>query len=577
MIKKFLYLFDKYQKKALLILFSFMFISTILEMVGLSFIFLIVGILGSTSTNSNLYINKLSSLFESDKAEIFSYFLLIFLIFYIIKIVFLTFYNWFEANFLYSYKEKLSSKLFQEYLNQNFSYFYERNSSEFIRNLITEIDHFHHYLICILRLALEIIIVIGIFCFLTFISWYFTIMISIFFLFFFSLYFFLFRGKLKAWGIQRQSSINKKIQFIQESFGGLKIIKLLGRENFFYNKFKVHNINLAKINAITYFFSNVPKLLLELAAILIITFSLFILYSYEKNLTEIIQIFSIYVAASFRVLPSVNRIVSNIQIIKFSYPAMNVIYRELKNFKKGVQPSYEKFVFNKNIFVDIKNFKYPNSNNFEIVDVKLNISKGQKIGIIGSSGSGKSTIIEILTGILKPTKGSVTVDGKSIFFNIRGWQQLIGFVPQKIFILDESLRNNILFGLDNKKYTDDQIISLIKKINLESLLKRLSNGLDGNLGEEGINLSGGEIQRIGLCRALIYDPEILFLDEATSSLDNNTESLILDELKLFQEKTIISIAHRLNSLKYSDIIYYINNGKLLDQGSFEKFKLTEQL
>ena len=178
-----------------------------------------------------------------------------------------------------------------------------------------------------------------------------------------------------------------------------------------------------------------------------------------------------------------------------------------------------------------------------------------------------------MTGILEPAKGSITVDGKSIFSNVRGWQKLIGFVPQKIFILDESLRNNILFGLDNKKYKDDQIISMIKKFNLEILLKRLTGGLGGNLGEEGVNLSGGEIQRIGLCRSMIYDPEILFLDEATSSLDTNTESQILDELEIFKEKTIISIAHRINTLKNCDKIYRLNNGKVVDEGSFDKFKM----
>ena len=150
---------------------------------------------------------------------------------------------------------------------------------------------------------------------------------------------------------------------------------------------------------------------------------------------------------------------------------------------------------------------------------------------------------------------------------------MIGFVPQKIFILDESLRNNILFGLDSKKYNDEKVISVIKKLSLESLLKRIPDGLDGNLGEDGINLSGGEIQRIGLCRTLIHDPEILFLDEATSSLDVNTESQILNELQVFKEKTIISIAHRINTLKNCDKIYRFDNGKVVDEGDFNKFKM----
>jgi len=317
----------------------------------------------------------------------------------------------------------------------------------------------------------------------------------------------------------------------------------------------------------------VPRLLFELVGIFLITFSLFFLYYSGKSLIEITQILSIYVAAGFRILPSVNKITNSLQQIRFYYPTTNLLYNELKSFKKKSQPSDENFSFNKNIFVDIKKFKYPSSKNFEISNVKLDISKGQKIGIIGQTASGKSTIVEIITGILEPIRGTIIVDGKSIFSNIRGWQKLIGLVPQKIFILDESLRNNILFGLDNKKYTDDKIISVIKKFSLERLLKILPDGLDGNLGEEGINLSGGEIQRIGLCRTLIYDPEVLFLDEATSSLDVNTESEILDELKIFKEKTIISIAHRINTLKNCDKIYRFDNGKVIDEGNFDKFKM----
>jgi len=573
MIKKLLYFFNKNQKKTLLMLFSFMLIATILEMVGLGFVFSIVTALDSTNAKGNLFINKLSTFFELENVEIISYLLLAFVVFYIIKIIFLTFYQWFESKFLYTYKENLSSRVFKEYLGQNFSYFYNRNTSEFIRNLITEVDLFIIWLISILKVALEIIVVIGIFCLLAYINLYFTISITITLLFFSFIYFFLFKKKLNAWGIQRQTNLQKKIQFMKEGFEGIKIIKLLGREDFFFNKFKIHNVNLSKISTMTSFISGVPKLLFELVGIFFLTFAVAILYYSNKNLIEIAQILSVYVAASFRIWPSANKIVSSLQLIKLHYPAMHVLYDELKNFKTEVQNPYKKFPFNKNIYVDIKKFKYPNSNNFEISDIKLNISKGQKIGIIGPTASGKSTVIEILAGISKPTEGSIIVDEKPISSNLLGWQKLIGFVPQKIFILDESLRNNILFGLDKERYTDNQIISLIKKLSLEKLLKRLPKGLDGNLGEEGINLSGGEIQRIGLCRALIYDPEILFLDEATSSLDIRTESQILDELKIFKEKTIISIAHRINTLKNCDMIYRFDNGRVVDKGDFDKFKI----
>ena len=573
MTKKFLSFFNKYQKKSLFFLFIIMSFSTILEMVGLGFIFSIVGVLNPDIIQSNLFINKLKIFFSLKTNEIISYLLIIFFLFYLLKIIFLTFYNWYESKFLYSYKEYLSSKVFKEYLNQNFSYFYNRNTSELIRNLMTEVDQFSLYLVSILKLILETIVVIGIFCILAYVNFYFTILISIVFLFFSSIYFFLVKEKLNIWGKQRQTNQQKRLQFMQEGFDGIKIIKLLGRENFFFSKYKIYNVHLAKIAMKAHILQGIPRLLFELVGISFITFALLILYYSGSSLVEITQILSVYVAASFRILPSVNRIVSSLQFMKLSYPAMDVLHNELKNFKKVDNTINEKFSFNKDIFIDIKSFKYPTSNNFEISNVKINILKGQKIGIIGPSASGKSTIVEILTGISDKPLGNITVDGKSIYSNIKGWQKLIGFVPQKIFILDESLRNNILFGLDKKKFQDSEIVSMIKKLSLEKLLKRLPGGLDGSLGEEGINLSGGEIQRIGLCRALIYDPEVLFLDEATSSLDVDTESQILDELEAFDKKTIISIAHRINTLKNCDKIYRFDNGSVVDEGNFNRFKL----
>ena len=214
-----------------------MFISTILEIVGLGFIFTIIGTLNPANAKTNLFVNKLGAFFELNNTEIFLYLLLFFSLFYIIKVTFIAFYNWFEGNFLHSHKENLSSKLFREYLNQDFNYFYNRNSAEFIRNLISEADNFVLYLVSILKLTLEVVIVIGIFCFLSYINFYFTILITIVFLFFSNLYFFLFKKKLNTWGIQRQSNMKKIIQFMQEGFDGVKVIKLLGREKFFFNKY----------------------------------------------------------------------------------------------------------------------------------------------------------------------------------------------------------------------------------------------------------------------------------------------------------------------------------------------------
>jgi ABC-type multidrug transport system fused ATPase/permease subunit len=408
--------------------------------------------------------------------------------------------------------------------------------------------------------------------FLIYINWFLTIIIGIIFFLLTAIYLKSFREKLNNWGLSRQLSSKKRIQFMQEGFDGAKSIKLLGREDFFFHKFRKHNFDLSNILIKVGFFNNLPKLVFELLVIMTLVLVFFILSQNKINFAEIAQLLTVYVAASIRIMPSVNRIISGLQTMKYGNPSVNVLYTEFNNFKEKENQNNEDFSFKDNILVNVQKFKHNETSKFEIKNIQIKINKGDKIGIIGSSGSGKSSLVDIITGVFKPNDGDILVDGKSIFSNLRGWQNLIGYVPQKIFILDDSLRNNILFGLDNKKYNDSAIYQLIEKMNLNTLLGRLNNKLDSKLDEKGLNLSGGEIQRIGICRALVYEPQILFLDEATSSLDTFTEQQILNELNIFQKKTIISIAHRINTLKNCSKIYCIDNGKLADQGNFDKFK-----
>ena len=243
---------------------------------------------------------------------------------------------------------------------------------------------------------------------------------------------------------------------------------------------------------------------------------------------------------------SINRIVNSIQQIKFVDPAVNVLLDEIKKFslaKKEEIISDENISFKKEILVDIKQYYYKKSTNFNLKDISFSINKGDKIGIIGPSGAGKSTLVEVLLGVLKPTIGDVKIDDKSIYIYQKSWKKKIGYVPQHIFIMDDTFRNNILFGLDIEKYSDNILIEVIKQIKLDKLLERLPNGLDHKLGERGLNLSGGEIQRIGISRALIYNPPIIFFDEATSSLDTFTERKILSEINNIKNITSITVAH----------------------------------
>ena len=570
---KLLHFFDAHQKRKGIILIFLMVVASLLEMISLGLILPMAGLLlENPDIKNNIFIEKFSHYVNTPYENLILYLLLFFLIFYIIKIFYLVFVIWYEQRFLTSFKKKLADRFFLNYISQNFSFFIKRNRAEFLGNITTEIDQATISLTHFLKLTLESLIVIGLLSLLIFLNPITAVSTFFIFLFFSSIYLKLFKKKLGEWGKQRVKDIKKRIQFMQEGFGAVKIIKLFGRESFFFNKFKLHNLNLANVSLKIGVLNSLPRYLTELLAVFIIIFIFFILFNTESNISEILTIITIYAVAAFKLIPSANRIILSIQTLKFSSHSISVLYSELKNFKVLKNNERSNFIFNGSIVVNIENFKHSQDSKFYLRNIKFEIKKNEKIGIIGPSGSGKSTLIDILTGVLKPEKGEVIVDKKSIFSNLRGWQNLIGYVPQKIFILDESLRNNILFGLDGKKYDDVKILSLIKKLSLEKLLNRLPNGLDGNLGEEGVNFSGGEIQRIGICRALIYEPQILFLDEATSSLDISTEQQILNELKLFQDKTIISIAHRINTLKNCSKIYCIDNGKVVDQGNFDKFK-----
>ena len=273
-------------------------------------------------------------------------------------------------------------------------------------------------------------------------------------------------------------------------------------------------------------------------------------------------------------MPSLNRLINSLQIVKYSSYSVDKLSDEMQkisnNLIKVNSKKKIKVEFKNSIIAKIKKYKYNDKSEFEIKNFLLEIKKNEKIGIIGKSGSGKTTIIEILLGILNLKEGSVKIDDK-VINEISNRNELFGYIPQKVFILNDTIKNNILFGLDPQKISNKKILDIVEKTNLNSLLARTEKGLEGVISEKGSNLSGGEIQRIGIARAMIYDPPIIFFDEATSSLDTFTERKILQEINTFKDKTFVFVAHRIGTLKETDKIYLIENGKITDSGSYKKF------
>ena len=569
--RKVLLLLSPLQKVKASVIAFLMFFSSIMEVFNLGLLIVIMNFfLESEDKNENSLIYGFLNNFVSDKENSFLLILLVFFTIFLLKIILLIYLSWLEAGFIARFKERLSNILFKNFLNRNVYKILKKNSSEYLRNFTTEIDLTTRFYYSTLKIILDIILAITLFIFLTFFDLL-TSVSTIVVLTILSLtYYLIVKNFISKWGKKRLYSQKKKVQFVNESFSAIKYIKILSREKYFSNRFKIQNFSLFKINFNMGFINALPKFVLEFFLFISILSILIILLLNNYEYQEIVKIVSIYIVVSIRLIPSVNRILTNIQSIKYTYPAFKNIFDETQIKTAPENINVKKFFFNKEISINIKKFNYNLQSKFFLKNIKFKINKKEKIGIIGSSGCGKSTLIDIICGFIKINNGDVFVDKKSIYNNLNGWQKQIGYIPQQIVILNDSLRNNILFGLDNKNYNDSKLRYILKKVNLKYFYKQLPNGLNEKISEEGLNISGGEVQRIGIARALVNNPEIIFLDEATSALDTFTENKILKEINSLK-KTVISVSHRINALRYCDKIYRIEKGQIKDSGNFKKF------
>jgi ABC-type multidrug transport system fused ATPase/permease subunit len=465
-----------------------------------------------------------------------------------------------ESSFIAKFRERISFKMFKNFLNRDSSALLKKNSAEYLRNFTEEINQnvlFYHSLV---KITLDLIL----FCLFVIFLIAYNPITSISAIVFFSIisliYFILIKNKISRWSRAALENKKKRIQFVNESFSAIKFIKILSSENFFLKKFKIHNFSLSNILYKMSFINALPRHTYEYILFLSIVLLIFFV-SKELGKDQIIQMLSIYTLASFRIIPMINRLLTNSQNLRFAHPSFEKLYIE-QNYpvvEKNVNPPI--FKFDKKLKILIKKFNYDNKNKVLLKNINLNINKNNKIGIIGPSGSGKSTIIDIICGFQKLNHGVIESDGKSIFSNLEGWQKNIGYIPQNIVILNQSLKENILFGSNPKLFSDRRISKILRKVNLEYFLKKLPNGLNQIIRQDGQNISGGEIQRIGIARALLNNPNIIILDEATSGLDTFTESKVLDTINKIK-KTVIIVSHRINTLKFCDKVYSIDKSTL---------------
>lgn len=383
------------------------------------------------------------------------------------------------------------------------------------------------------------------------------------------------RKKLSQNGINITNANRQRFTLMNEGFGGIKDTLLLGRQTDFNQRFQGANERFGYARGYNRGLSQVPRYAMELVAFgSVIFLVLYLVKTHDGNLGQILPILSVYALAGFKLLPAFQQIYTGVAQIRGNLSALDTLEVDLiaSQYVAETSPTRDKLKPEHQVRLDNVTFQYPGKEEPALRSLSLELPVNQVIGLVGASGSGKSTAIDILLGLIQPSQGSLKVDGKRITTeNVRAWQNNIGFVPQSIFLSDATIRENIAFGLPLDEINDQKVLKAAKMAHLEELLEQLPNGLDTRVGERGVQLSGGQRQRIGIARALYDDADVLVLDEATSALDGITEKLVMDAIHDFAgNKTIIMIAHRLSTVQQCDCIYMLTNGKVLDTGTYEE-------
>ncbi|MEH7495310.1 ABC transporter ATP-binding protein, partial [Neobacillus niacini] len=363
-----------------------------------------------------------------------------------------------------------------------------------------------------------------------------------------------------------------------QGLGASKEIKVSGKERYFVDSYGSHSKTMAKNTIYKNMLDQVPRLFIETLLVSVVLITMIIIVFQGTDTSKLVSTMSLFAMAAFRLMPSITRIVATLSTIRFSQPALSVVYKDLVEENGGKTLIYEENeivtkpakvnngdrTFLHSINLENVYFRYPNQKDYSIKNVSLTIPIGSSVAFVGSSGAGKTTIVDIILGLLEPEKGKLFVDNKDLNQLLPIWQNKIGYIPQSIYLSDETIRKNVAFGIDDEDIDESAIQRAIQAAQLKGFVDSLPEGLNTVVGERGVRLSGGQRQRIGIARALYHNPEIIFLDEATSALDNETEKEIMKAIDgLKGEKTLIIIAHRLSTIENCDIVFKVDKGKLI--------------
>lgn len=576
-IKKLLSILEKNFRNKALVLQVLLLIGVLFESIGLGMLIPLVTIITDVkAADQHVFVHFIKGFVGNISNQQLVFIVLgIFTLFYCIKTLFLSYLTWRQTEFTLGLSRNISTRLYRGYLFQPYVFFLDKNSALLMRNILSEVGSITGYVQAIMYLQTEISVLFGITVTLFLIE---PFGASVVFLFVGSisyLLFFISKKKLVSWGKQRMNYDGIRSKNVLQGLHGLSELKLFQKENYFINKFDADTKLSFGAQRKSQFMQQIQRYYLELVLMISVMLLAGAVIAQGRMINDILPSLSLFLFAALRMLPSANRIISSLQAMRVSRPSVDMLYEELmlcqKENETEVLPSDTPVRMNRFIGFYQLSYSYPSSGHKSLDDINLEIMAGSVVGIIGQSGSGKTTLVNILTGLLKPGSGKVVVDDIDITSRMVDFRKQIGYVPQNIFLIDDSLKRNIAFGLDDTDIDLAKLNDVINAAQLDEVVANLPEGIDALIGERGVKLSGGQRQRIGIARALYNNPSILILDEGTSALDNETEQYIMDSVaKLKGKLTIILVAHRYTTLHFCDIVYKMQNGRIIGKGKLEE-------
>jgi ABC-type bacteriocin/lantibiotic exporter with double-glycine peptidase domain len=543
-------------------------ISALLEVVGIGLLVPLINILTNdkVSPSDSTFKPVLSLLGASTQLEMLITGLVFIGVVILVKNVVVASAMYFQTLQASKVRRSLEIRMFSQYLHADYKFHLNSNSAILSRNLVVEIGEvFHRALVPAFTLAVEGLTVIGILPLLLYFEPLPTTVLFIFFGSCYVAYTRLLTPLLHRLGLKRAELSGAGFKIISEMLGGIKEIKILHRESFYSKRFNLNRFESAKASARTETVERIPTYLVELWGVFGLLLAVFTLLLQKQSPATVISSLGLYLGASLRLIPALNRILIATQSLKVAKTAIEVVYYETMKYLP-TQTRSEKIRFSKRLQFSNVSFSFDLALKPVIQNATFKIEAGESLGIVGPSGTGKSTLVDLLLGLLEPTDGEVLVDGQKLDFTKSHWKSQVGYVPQQLFLVDDTIQSNIAFGVENEEVSEHRLQSCIAAAHLSEFIESLPDGVNTLTGERGVRLSGGQRQRIGIARALYFEPSLLVLDEATSALDAQTESEIIRTLEgLHKHVTMVIISHRPSVLKFCDRVLHLENGQLSEQ------------